>query len=91
VRQLAYQRLARALLYPIGTKFPCAAEGGMTNLANMGIDPVLLHHDLLIEIGRVEMILEDLLARSDDVVDAEVERLSARRAKLSAALSQLAH
>jgi len=59
-------------------------------IATLGFNPVSVHHDLLIEIGRVEMALDQVLARDDDLVEAEVERLSCKRAKLNAALAQLA-
>ena len=59
-------------------------------LAALGMDPVSVHHDLLIEIGLVEMALDQVLNRDDAMVDAEVERLSCKRAKLNAALAQLA-
>jgi hypothetical protein len=59
-------------------------------MAALGMDPVSVHHDLLIEIGLVEMALDQVMTRDDSMVDAEVERLSCKRAKLSAALAQLA-
>ena len=59
-------------------------------LAALGMDPVSVHHDLLIEIGLVDMAMDRVLLQDDDLVDAEVERLSCKRAKLNAALAQLA-
>ncbi len=59
-------------------------------LAALGMDPVSVHHDLLIEIGLVDMAMDRVLSQDDDLVDAEVERLSCKRAKLNAALAQLA-
>lgn len=59
-------------------------------MASLGMDPVSVHHDLLIEIGVVEMAMDRVMSRDDDLVDAEVERLSCKRAKLNAALAQLA-
>ncbi len=58
--------------------------------ATLGMDPVSVHHDLLIEIGLVEMAMDQVLFRDDAAMDAEVERLSCKRAKLNAALAQLA-
>lgn len=59
-------------------------------MAALGMDPVSVHHDLLIEIGLVEMAMDQVMGRDDSMVDAEVERLSCKRAKLNAALAQLA-
>lgn len=58
--------------------------------AMLGMDPVSVRHDLLIEIGRVELEIDQVIGRDDDLVDADVERLSSKQARLSAALAQLA-
>lgn len=60
------------------------------SFAMLGMDPVSVRHDLLIEIGRVELELDSVIGRDDGLVDAEVERLSSKQARLTAALAQLA-
>lgn len=56
-------------------------------LANLGFDPIAMHHDVLIEIGRVDMALEAFSQRSDAA--PEIAKLCARRAKLEAVLGRL--
>lgn len=60
------------------------------DFTTLGIDPVSVHHDLMIEIGRVEMALDQALECDDGLDDLEVERLSNKRAKLDNALAKLA-
>ena len=56
-------------------------------LAHLGMDPVAMHHDVLIEIGRVDMALDEVRLRND--AEPEVAKLCARRAKLEAVLGRL--
>ncbi len=70
------------------------------HLAAIGIDEVTLHHDLLIELGRVEMALEMIRPDPDLGDSSQVEQetpagtqfqlLEGRRAKLNAMLCRLA-
>jgi hypothetical protein len=67
-------------------------------LASFGIDEVTLHHDLLIELGRVEMALELIQpdpneqdqVEQDTPVNTQFQLLEGRRAKLNAMLCRLA-
>ena len=61
-----------------------------SQLATLGIDEVTLHHDLLIELGRVEMALEQIPADHESPAATQFQLLEGRRAKLNAMLSKLA-
>lgn len=52
-------------------------------------DRVCLRHDLMIELGRTEMALEDLTARSAANQPELRQTLEIRRVKLSEALARL--
>ncbi|MCE3002932.1 MAG: hypothetical protein LW860_09570 [Xanthomonadaceae bacterium] len=59
-----------------------------TNYSN---DPVFLRHDLMIEIGRIDMALEEFRERVAANEQAQVlESLRKRRATLNDALTRLA-
>jgi hypothetical protein len=63
--------------------------------STLGIDEVTLHHDLLIELGKVEMALEQIqpdqdVSDQDTPATAQFQLLEGRRAKLNAMLSRLA-
>ena len=68
------------------------------HLAALGMDEVTLHHDLLIELGRVEMALELIQPDPNDQDQVEQETpagtqfqlLQGRRARLNAMLCRLA-
>ena len=60
------------------------------HLATLGIDDVTLHHDLLIELGKVEMALELIHPDQETPAATQFELLEGRRAKLNALLSRLA-
>ena len=59
----------------------------MTNLAAMSLNPLFLRHDLMIELGRLEMALDD--ARSHSAADDTVGQIETRCAKINEALSKL--
>lgn len=66
-----------------------------SQLSTLGIDEVTLHHDLLIELGKVEMALELIppdqdVSDQDSPVTAQFQLLEGRRAKLNAMLVRLA-
>ncbi|MEO5621965.1 MAG: hypothetical protein ABJB02_02840 [Dokdonella sp.] len=59
----------------------------MSNFANMSLNPLFLRHDLMIELGRLEMAID--YARGQTVADDAVGQLQTRCAKINEALSQL--
>lgn len=59
----------------------------MSNIATMSINPLFLRHDLMIELGRLEMAIEG--ARADTQRDATLDQLETRFAKINEALSRL--
>jgi hypothetical protein len=52
----------------------------------MSINPLFLRHDLMIELGRLEMAIDAARTRS---TDETVERLESRCAQISEALNRL--
>ena len=61
-----------------------------SQLSTLGIDEVTLHHDLLIELGNVEMALEQIQPDQETPAATQFQLLEGRRAKLNAMLSRLA-
>jgi hypothetical protein len=59
----------------------------MSNIATMSINPLFLRHDLMIELGRLEMAIEG--ARSQVPSNASLDQLETRFAKINEALSRL--
>jgi hypothetical protein len=59
----------------------------MSNFASMSINPLFLRHDLMIELGRIEMAMDD--ARSDAHTIDTLGQLETRFAKINEALSRL--
>lgn len=59
----------------------------MSNLATMILNPLFLRHDLMIELGRLEMAIDS--ARSQESANDAVHQLESRCAKINEALSQL--
>ncbi|MEO7064400.1 MAG: hypothetical protein ABI082_11600 [Dokdonella sp.] len=59
----------------------------MSNLATMILNPLFLRHDLMIELGRLEMAIDS--ARSHESANDAVHQLETRCAKINEALSQL--
>ena len=56
---------------------------------NFDLQPVFQHHDLLIELGRVEMAMEHLDARSENERQTLRPRLLTRMSRLRDALERL--
>jgi hypothetical protein len=56
---------------------------------NFDLQPVYQHHDLLIELGRVEMAMEHLEARSENERQTLRPRLLTRMSRLRDALESL--
>jgi hypothetical protein len=67
------------------TEIDMGAMAGM-----MGIDAIHLRHDLMIEIARVEMALDELRERQQASRPDVLGALEKRRATLSEALARLA-
>ncbi|MBA8887276.1 hypothetical protein FHW12_001490 [Dokdonella fugitiva] len=59
----------------------------MSNIATMSINPLFLRHDLMIELGRLEMAIEG--ARSEAPSNTSLDQLETRFAKINEALSRL--
>lgn len=58
--------------------------------SNVRLDPVFLRHDLMIELGRLDMAITRMETNgSQGKVCASISDLEARRAQLSEALSRL--
>lgn len=59
----------------------------MSNFASMSINPLFLRHDLMIELGRIEMAMDH--ARADAQPVDSLGQLETRFAKINEALSRL--
>ncbi|MCB1572618.1 MAG: hypothetical protein R3F08_01235 [Dokdonella sp.] len=62
----------------------------MSTAASMNLNPLFLRHDLMIELGRLEMAMQDM--RSTAAVNdanAQLQQLESRRARINEALSRL--
>ena len=59
----------------------------MSNIATMSINPLFLRHDLMIELGRLELAIEG--ARSEAPSNGSLDQLESRFAKINEALSRL--
>lgn len=59
----------------------------MNSIATMSVNPLFLRHDLMIELGRLEMAIDS--ARLQVPANDAVHQLETRCAKINEALSQL--
>ena len=60
----------------------------MSNIAaSMSFNPLFLRHDLMIELGRLEMAIESV--RTQPAVNDTLDQLETRCAKINEALSKL--
>jgi hypothetical protein len=59
----------------------------MSNIASMTFNPLFLRHDLMIELGRLEMAIDN--ARTQAIASDAVRQLETRCAKINEALSKL--
>lgn len=57
------------------------------NTAAISLNPLFLRHDLMIELGRLEMAIDS--ARSQAAVNEGVDQLETRCARINEALSKL--
>jgi hypothetical protein len=64
------------------------AKGGRLTM-NVDFEPVYAHHDLLIEIGRVELAMENLEERAGEESSTLLPRLLSRMNNLREALDRL--
>ncbi|WP_423930345.1 hypothetical protein [Dokdonella sp.] len=56
----------------------------------MNLNPLFLRHDLMIELGRLEMAMQDMQGTSTiDQGTAQLKQLENRRARINEALSRL--
>ncbi len=59
----------------------------MSSIAMSNRNPIFMRHDLMIELGRLEMAIES--ARTQETARTMVERLESHCVKISEALSRL--
>ncbi|MEP6882806.1 MAG: hypothetical protein ABI866_12485 [Dokdonella sp.] len=62
----------------------------MFTAATMSLNPLFLRHDLMIELGRLEMAMQDM--RGTSVIEqttSQLQQLESRRARINEALSRL--
>jgi hypothetical protein len=88
-----------AIIFALGTASASAYStnretamnlNNVANTAAVTINPLFLRHDLMIELGRVEMALADLRERSPSEEPAIVEPLQSKLSRINEALSRLA-
>lgn len=63
----------------------------MSNLASLSINPLFLRHDLMIELGRLEMAIDDVRMTQPAANDRSslVNELESKCARINEALSKL--
>lgn len=65
----------------------------MFNTATMSLNPLFLRHDLMIELGRLEMAMQDMRGTSTietiEQTPVQLQQLENRRARINEALSRL--
>jgi hypothetical protein len=74
--------LAQALLRNLGVVT-------MSNAASMSINPLFLRHDLMIELGRLEMAIDDVRTTQPAANDQLVREIESKCARINEALSKL--
>ena len=58
--------------------------------AAMSLNPLFLRHDLMIELGRLEMAMDDMREHTaPDQTQQQIAQLESRRARINEALSKL--
>lgn len=58
--------------------------------SNISFNPLFLRHDLMIELGRLEMAMDDMREQgTPDQARQQVAQLETRRARINEALSRL--
>lgn len=62
----------------------------ISTAATMSLNPLFLRHDLMIELGRLEMAMDDMREHTgDDQPQQQIAHLETRRARINEALSKL--
>jgi hypothetical protein len=62
----------------------------ISNAAAMNLNPLFLRHDLMIELGRLEMAMQDMRSASAlEQATTQLQQLESRRARINEALSRL--
>jgi hypothetical protein len=61
----------------------------MHTAATMSINPLFLRHDLMIELGRLEMAIDDVRSRQPAANDQMVREIESKCARINEALSKL--
>jgi hypothetical protein len=62
----------------------------MLTSATMSLNPLFLRHDLMIELGRLEMAMQDMrVTTAIDQTTSQLQQLESRRARINEALSRL--
>jgi hypothetical protein len=61
----------------------------MSNAASMSINPLFLRHDLMIELGRLEMAIDDVRTTQPAANDQLVREIESKCARINEALSKL--
>jgi hypothetical protein len=61
----------------------------MNSVASMSINPLFLRHDLMIELGRLEMAIDDVRTTLPAANDRLVNELESKCARINEALSKL--
>lgn len=62
----------------------------ISTAASMNLNPLFLRHDLMIELGRLEMAMQDMRSTAAmDQATAQLQQLESRRARINEALSRL--
>ena len=62
----------------------------IANAAAMNLNPLFLRHDLMIELGRLEMAMQDMRETiSMEQTPPQFQQLESRRARINEALSRL--
>jgi len=62
----------------------------IASAATMNVNPLFLRHDLMIELGRLEMAMQDMRDTSAlELAAPQFQQLESRRARINEALSRL--
>ncbi len=62
----------------------------MLSTSTISLNPLFLRHDLMIELGRLEMAMQDMRGSSAvDQATSQLQQLESRRARINEALSRL--
>lgn len=62
----------------------------MLTSSTMSLNPLFLRHDLMIELGRLEMAMQDMRGTSAaEQATSQLHQLESRRARINEALSRL--